>query len=92
MLRNMGAKMTWSEIRKTYPNTYILLKNFGESRHGDKITILSGEVLQTSQDPKTIYHQYKTNKEREKIIFGYTGWETFEIEEHPFIGIRPAHE
>lgn len=84
--------MTWNDIRKTYPNKYILLKNYHETRVGDTFTILDGEVVLNSLNSKEIYHQYKARKDKEKVIFGYTGWEKFEIEEKPFIGIRPAHE
>lgn len=84
--------MTWQEIRKKHPRNYVLLKNYHWKQKGDIITILDGEILFNSADSKEIYHHYRSLKTKETVIFGYTGWEKFEVEERPFIGIRPAHE
>lgn len=63
--------MTWNEIRKTYPNKYILLKNYHETRDGDTLTILDGEVVLNGSDSKEIYHQYKARKDKKNHFWIY---------------------
>lgn len=89
----MGKHMTWQEIRQNYPKTFVVLKDYREEPvQEDKIRILGGEVIFSSPDSKEIYHRYTEKKSSQHVIFGYTGWESFEVEERLFLGIRPSHD
>ena len=89
----MGQRLSWEEIRKTYPKRYVLLKNYlQEESEKSKVKIINGEVIFSSSDSREVYHKYTAYKREETVIFAYTGWEVFEVEERPFLGIRFAHD
>ena len=87
----MGEHLSWQKIRQAFPKQFVLLKNCDESKRGDVVNILGGEVVESSVDSRQIYHKYRKAKVHANVLFGYTGWKNFEIEEIPFLGIRPAH-
>lgn len=87
----MERRMTWEKIRQAFPKRFVLLKNCRSSRSGNVLTILAAEVVESSEDGKDIFHRYREHKNKERVLFGYTGWEQFEVEERPFLGIRPAN-
>lgn len=89
----MSDQMTWQEICSAYPKTYVVLKDYQEEQvQEDKIKILGGEVTFSSPDSKEVYHQYNSQKNGQHVIFGYTGWESFEVEERLYLGLRPSHD
>jgi hypothetical protein len=88
----MPQKMTWEEIKKHYPKKYVLLRNYlQEESCKDKVKIIDGEVIFSSTDSKEVYHQYNEHKNNENVIFAYTGWDVFEVEKRPFLGVRFSH-
>ena len=89
----MSQKMSWAEIRKSYPKSYVLLKNYlQEDGKDDKVKIVDGEVIFSSPNSIEVYHQYNAHKKNENVIFAYTGWDIFEVEKRPFLGLRFAHD
>ncbi len=82
--------MKWSDIKKQYPDSFILLGNLVEERVSDnKSRLLEGTVIQTSRDPKEIrllYQQYK-QKGLDVLYTLPSSPEDFIIENVPFMGI-----
>ena len=88
----MNQKLTWTEIRKQYPETFVLLDHCEEKRlSDDKIVITMGEVVLTDQDGKVIYDEYCKRGQPATMTFGHTHWDKLEMEEISFLGIRPSH-
>lgn len=88
----MGQMMSWEEIRKQYPETFVLLEHCKEQREGrNKICIIGGEVVFTTNNGKAIYDEYCKRGQPSDMTFGHTHSEKLEMEEVPFLGIRPAH-
>ncbi|OGQ04277.1 MAG: hypothetical protein A2W61_02955 [Deltaproteobacteria bacterium RIFCSPLOWO2_01_44_7] len=87
----MNQRLTWKEIRKQYPETFVLLDNCEEKRIADHIIITKGEVVLTNEDGKVIYDEYCKRGQPPAMTFGHTHWEKLEMEEVSFLGVRPAH-
>lgn len=68
----MQIKMTWQEMKKKYPNEWLMVVNYTLDKFG---SIKEGEVLQHSPDRAGIVlehpHPYK------QVAFRYTGESTF---------------
>lgn len=89
----MGQMMSWEEIRQHHPETFVLLDHCKEQREGkNMIRIIGGEVVFTTSNGKTIYDEYCKRGQPADMTFGHTHWEKLEMEEVPFLGIRPAHD
>lgn len=89
----MGQKKTWGEIRRLYPDTFVLLDQCEERRENDTtIVVTRGEVIFSSTDGKTIYAEYCKRGQPLHMTFGHTRWDTLKMEEVPFLGIRPNHD
>lgn len=89
----MDQKMSWEDIRKQYPETFVLLDHCEEKRETEnRVLITKGEVIFTSEDGKVIYDEYCKQGQPPQMTFGHTHWEKLEMEEIPFLGIRPSHD
>lgn len=89
----MGQKMTWEEVRQLYPATFVLLTDCDEEHIGaDKVRITKGTVVFVNPNGKLIYDEYCKYGQPPHMTFGHTSWSTLDLEEAPFLGIRPAHE
>lgn len=87
----MAQIMTWEEIRKAFPDTFVLLDHFAEKKIADhKFVVESGEVVFTTQDGKKIFDEYRLRGLSPSLVFGHTTQPTLEFEEIPFFGARPA--
>lgn len=57
--------MKWSEIRKQYPDKFILLGDIVEEKITDtKFRILEGRIIQVSDEPKEIRKAYQHYKKK----------------------------
>lgn len=85
--------MTWQEIRNQFPETFVLLDKCEEERIDDnKIAITKGEVVFTTKNGKVIYDEFCKHGQPPQMVFGHTHWKKLEIEEIPFLGIRPRSD
>ncbi|MFH1729777.1 MAG: hypothetical protein ABIA04_15300 [Pseudomonadota bacterium] len=88
----MEELMTWDEIKKMYPNTFVLLDNFKEKKKdSNKNIVIKGKVIFASTEGKKVYDEYRIKGKLSDMVFGYTGWKDLEIEEIPFMGLRFAN-
>lgn len=88
----MSQQLTWEEIRKKFPETFVLLDHCEEQRVGERtILITKGEVILTDSDGKTIYDEYCQRGQPPTMTFGHTHWDHLEMEEVAFLGIRPSY-
>ncbi len=82
--------MKWSEIKKQYPDSFILMDNIVEEKISEnKSRLLEGNIVQVSQNPKTIrllYQEYK-QKGIEVLYTLPSTPENFIIENVPFMSI-----
>lgn len=82
--------MKWLEIRKRYPDKFILIGDIVEEKISEtQSKILEGRILRVSDNGKEIreaYQQYK-NKGKEVLFSLPTTPEEFIIENAPFKGI-----
>ncbi len=69
----MGSKMTWEEMKKEFPNEWLMVVNFTVDRFGE---VAAGEVIRHSKDKSEVY-QPVPNLYKE-VFFSYTGESTFE--------------
>lgn len=88
----MAHKLSWDEVRKQYPSTFVLLNNCEEEHIGARVRILKGEVVCASADGRTIYQEYCKYGQPPHMTFGHTNSRLLELEEVAFLGIRPRHE
>lgn len=82
--------MKWSEIKKKYPNSFILLSHLVEEQISEnKSRLIAGEIIKTSDDPKIIrslYQQYK--QQGMDVLYTLPSTpEDFIIENVPFMSI-----
>lgn len=88
----MPKKMSWEEIRKNYPDTFVLLDNCEETEETEhKVVIHHAEVVFTSNDGKTIYSEYCKRGKLAHMTFAHTTWPKLEIEVRPFFGMRSSY-
>jgi len=82
--------MQWSEIRKQYPNKFVLIGEIVEEKMSEtQSRILEGTVLKTSDNGKEIrrvYQQYK-HKGKEVLYSLPLTPEEFIVENIPYKGI-----
>lgn len=89
----MAQVLEWEEIRRQYPETFVLLDHCIEQRHSEnKVRIMGGEVVFSNASGKTIYDEYCKRGQPPQMTFGHTHCEKLEMEEVPFLGIRPTHD
>lgn len=82
--------MKWTDIKKKYPDKFILLTDMEEVKISEtESRILGGNVVEASDDLKSIMVKYQQYKELGKnVIYSLpTTPEDFVIENVPFMGI-----
>ena len=82
--------MKWVDIKKKFPDKFILLTDMEEEKISTtECRILGGKVLEASDDLKTIMESYQRYKESGKnAIYSLPSTpEDFVIENVPFMGI-----
>lgn len=67
----MAEKMTWSDMKKTFPDEWLLITNFDLDKYG---RIVAGIVHRHSKEKKVVYQLPALN---EPTAFRYTGKSTF---------------
>ena len=67
----MGQKMTWKEMKKAFPDEWLLITDYERDRYGN---IISGIVERHSADKDEVYQLPSLKK---KAAFEYTGESTF---------------
>lgn len=89
----MGKRLTWEEIKKNYPDTFVLINNC-EEQHlpNQKCLFLKGEVIFTTKDGKEIFNEYRRRGKPSHMTFGHTCWDKLESEEISFMGLRFSNE
>ncbi len=89
----MVKKMSWREIRKKYPEQFVLLAHCEEKlKNTHRVVITSGEVILTSSDGKKIYDEYCKQGQPDHMTFGHTHSMSLEMESVSYLGIRPQYE
>lgn len=81
--------MQWSEIRKQYPDVFILLSDLVEEKISATCArIVAGTVVQVSQDAKAIRAAYQDYQRRgQRVIYALpTTPEEFIVEDVPLMG------
>jgi hypothetical protein len=84
--------MKWTDIRRQYPNQFILLGNLVEQKISDtKYKIVEGTILKVSDDAKEIREAYQHYKRAGKqVIYALPSTpQNFIVENVPFMGILP---
>ena len=82
--------MKWIEIRKQYPDKFILLGDIVEEKITDtKFRILGGRIIDVSDDPKEIRRAYQDYKKKGvNVIYSLPGTpQDFIVENVFFAGI-----
>ena len=82
--------MKWSEIRKQYPDKFILIGDIIEEKISETHSrIIGGKVLKISDEGKEIRQAYQQLKKEDKnILYSLpTTPEEFIVEDVPFKGI-----
>lgn len=82
--------MKWLEIRKQYPDKFILLADIVEEKITDtKFRILEGRIIKVSDDPKEIRKAYQDyRKKGVNVIYSLPGTpRDFIVEDVLFAGI-----
>jgi hypothetical protein len=67
----MGHKMTWEEMKKAFPDEWLLITDYETDQCGE---ISSGVVERHSQDKSEVYRLPAVEKD---CAFRYTGESTF---------------
>lgn len=88
----MGQKLTWEEIRKQFPDKFVLLDHCDEhpidATHSE---ITSGEVVLVTSDGKEVFDEYKRRGKPSAMTFAHTQWPKLEIEEILAPSLRFMH-
>ena len=82
--------MQWAEIRRQYPNTFILLGDLVEEKMSETTCrIVSGVVLKVSDNAKEIREAYQRyTQEGMSVIYALPSTpEDFIVEDVPFMGL-----
>ena len=82
--------MKWSEIKKQYPDKFILIGNIVEERISDNQSkVIEANVLETSDDGKEIMRAYRQYKQKGlDVLYSLpTTSEEFIVRNVPFKGI-----
>jgi hypothetical protein len=82
--------MQWTEIRRQYPDKFILLGELVEEKISDTTCrIVAGDILQVSDNAKEIRKTYQEYTQRGKsVIYALPGTpEDFIVEDVPFMGL-----
>jgi len=87
--------MTWSEIRKAYPNQWLVVEALeahttkNRQRHPDDLAVV--ESCASGKDAMAGYRRLHRKYPARELYFVHTSREDLEIEERPWLGIRGAH-
>ena len=82
--------MKWSDIRKQYPNKFILIGDIVEENISEtKFRILEGKILKTSDNAKEIRNAYQEYKNKGiDVLYSLPNTpEDFIVENLAFMGI-----
>lgn len=82
--------MKWSEMRKKYPDKFILIGDLVEEKISEtQSKIIEGEILKVSDDGKEIREAYQQYKQKGiEVLYSLpTTSEEFIVENVPFKGI-----
>ncbi|GEM_PF-3105721 len=89
----MNQKMTWEEIRKQYPDKFVLIDHCEEKKIDEAHTqIMGGEVVFTTDDGKLIFDEYRRRGKPSQMTFAHTHWPQLQVEEIPQPGLRFSNE
>lgn len=85
----MKEILSWNDIRKRYPNQFVLLDHCQyQNITPTKIITTQGRVVFNSEDGKTVYDEYRKRGKKSNMTFGHTSCEKLEAEEIKWLGIR----
>lgn len=82
--------MKWSEMRKKYPDKFILIGDLVEEKISEtQSKIIEGKILKVSDDGKEIREAYQQYKQKGiEVLYSLpTTSEEFRVENVPFKGI-----
>ena len=87
--------MVWSEIRKTYPNEWLVIEALqahttsDDQRQLDKIAVL--EQCPDGSNAMKSYRRLHQNYPTREFYFVHTSREKLDIHEQQWLGIRRSH-
>lgn len=67
----MGKRMTWEEMKKAYPNEWLLITDYETDQYGE---VTAGTVERHSKDDREVFALPAIDKD---CAFEYTGESTF---------------
>lgn len=67
----MNQKMTWEEMKKEFPDEWLLITDFELDKYGE---VHSGIIQRHAKSKSEVYHLPRLNK---PVAFEYTGESTF---------------
>lgn len=82
--------MQWSDIRKQYPDKFILLGNLVEEKISEHVSrIVAGTVLHVSDDAQDIRREYRHYQQQgHNVIYSIPSTsEDFIVEDVPVMGL-----
>jgi hypothetical protein len=89
--RAYNSFMTWQDVRKVYPNQWLLIEAIGASSHHQQRLLENIAVLEPFEDSRQAFKHYqalhKANREREYYVV-HTSNEQLKISEVQWLGIR----
>ena len=85
--------MTWDEVRKKFPGQWVVVEARSARSVGSRRIVGDLAVLEAFQDPAEAQRRQLSLHRAEplrEILLTYAGWETLDIEETRWAGIRKA--
>lgn len=87
--------MTWSEIRRTYPNMWLVIEALeahsdAQQRMLDRIAVI--ERCEDGSNAFQCYQRLYLEHPWRELYYVHTGREALDIGERRWVGIRPEYE
>lgn len=85
----MTQKMAWEEIRKQFPDKFVLLDHCVEQQIDDTHSeIVSGEVILVASDGQEVFDEFERRGKPSDMTYANTQWPKIEIVEIFAPGLR----
>ncbi len=85
--------MTWDEVRTSFPSQWVVAESLRARSEGSRRIVEDLAVLAAFSDSRdAMRRQLEIHRAepRREVLFAFTGWESLEIEEILWAGIRGA--
>ena len=91
LARFKGAKMLWSEVRKDYPNMWVVVEALNSHLQDDEKTINEVTVVNSFADSIEAYRSYKTihkQQPQREYLVASTANEALKVKVQYWAGVR----